>query len=99
MNSKKGEYWDWERRCCPEIGEWQDQVRMGLHISNITSTLLTTGESIISDERLAWQPLNIGLGNVNEAETEGQKQTAQHTIDMETEGHGGNRGSNRVHPG
>jgi len=67
--------------------------------TDATSTLLTTGESIISDERLAWQPLNIGLGNVNEAETEGQKQTAQHAIDMETEGHSGNRGSNRVHPG
>ena len=60
-----------------------------------TSTLLTTGESIISDERLAWQPLNIGLGSVNEAETEGHKQTAQHSNDIEK---GGGGGGNRVHP-
>ena len=62
-----------------------------------TSTLLTTGESIISDERLAWQPLNIGLGSINEAETEGQKQTVQHSNDIEKGGVVG--GANRVHPG
>ena len=58
-----------------------------------TSQLLSTGESIISEERLAWQPMNIGLGNHDDNEKEG-KQKGEHTIDFDH----GDRGANRVHP-
>ena len=58
-----------------------------------TSQLLSMGESIISEERLAWQPMNIGLGIHDDNEKEG-RQKGEHTIDFDH----GDRGGNKVHP-
>jgi len=61
--------------------------------ASATSNLLTTGEAIIAEERLAWQPLNIGLRGGGAAANEQQEAQRDTGNDLEKGGL-----SNRVHP-
>lgn len=61
--------------------------------ASATSNLLTTGEAIIAEERLAWQPLNIGLRGGAAAASELQEAPRDTSHDLEN-----GTLSNRVHP-
>eukprot|EP00802_Teleaulax_amphioxeia_P004721 Tamp_04725.p1 GENE.Tamp_04725~~Tamp_04725.p1 ORF type:complete len:860 (-),score=122.47 Tamp_04725:284-2863(-) len=60
-----------------------------------TTTLLTTGETIISEERLAWQPLNIGPGVFQNGS---QDQDQEKSAEQPGAGPGSTSGTSKVHP-